>query len=55
MVDEYGYELIGFYPVLGGMVNALAVSTRIIIPVQTEFLALLRFGSYAQNNRFNDK
>lgn len=40
MVDEYGYELIGFYPVLGGMVNALAVSTRIIIPVQTEFLAL---------------
>ncbi|GAC34349.1 ParA family protein [Paraglaciecola polaris] len=39
--DEFEYALIDCPPVLGVlMVNALAASTRVVIPVQTEFLAL---------------
>lgn len=39
--DEYDYAIIDCPPVLGVMmVNALAASQRVLIPVQTEFLAL---------------
>ncbi|WP_166424929.1 ParA family protein [Paraglaciecola sp. 20A4] len=39
--EEFDYAIIDCPPVLGVlMVNALAASTRVIIPVQTEFLAL---------------
>ncbi|CAG8998363.1 MAG: Sporulation initiation inhibitor protein Soj [Candidatus Celerinatantimonas neptuna] len=39
--DEYDYAIIDCPPVLGVMmVNALAASQRVLVPVQTEFLAL---------------
>ena len=41
LTDSYDYILIDCPPVLGVlMVNALAAADRIVIPVQTEFLAL---------------
>ncbi|WP_150137844.1 ParA family protein [Candidatus Enterovibrio escicola] len=39
--EEYDFALIDCPPILGVMmVNAMAASTRILIPVQTEFLAM---------------
>jgi chromosome partitioning protein len=41
LADEYDYVLIDCPPILGVMmVNALAASHRVLIPVQTEFLAM---------------
>lgn len=41
IADEYDYAILDCPPVLGVlMVNALAASERVLIPVQTEFLAL---------------
>lgn len=41
LADEYDYILIDVPPVLGVlMINALAAAHRVIVPVQTEFLAL---------------
>lgn len=61
--DEFDFALIDCPPVLGVlMVNALAACSRILVPVQTEFLALkgldrmmhtLEIMENSQNTKFN--
>ncbi|BDX07718.1 ParA family protein [Planctobacterium marinum] len=61
--DEFDFALIDCPPVLGVlMVNALAACSRILVPVQTEFLALkgldrmmhtLEIMEKSQNTKFN--
>lgn len=63
VVDEFDFALIDCPPVLGVlMVNALAACSRILVPVQTEFLALkgldrmmhtLEIMENSQNTKFN--